>query len=81
VVGGVRVGFDGAEDGVGIEGDLTVEQRAADHVRSEPPGLLQHLERSATLRELRPLLDLLVERDEEVGDVLGIDVGMEVGLL
>ena len=81
VVGGVRIGFDGAEDGVGIEGDLAVEKRAADHVRGEPPGLLQHLERSATLRELRPLLHLLVERDEEVGDVLGIDVGMEVGLL
>ena len=81
VVHHVGVGLHALEDEVRIERHLAVEQRLADHVGGERPGLLDHLEGLAGLGQLLPDLHLGADGGEEIGDVLGEHVGVERRLL
>ena len=81
VVHHVGVGLHALEHEVRVERHVAVEQRLADHVGGERPGLLDHLHSLAGLGELLPQLHLGADGGEEIGDVLGEHVGVERRLL
>jgi hypothetical protein len=81
VVHHVGVGLHALEHKVRVERHLAVEQRLADHVGGQRPGLLHHLEGLAGLGEPRPDLHLGADGGQEIGHVLREHVGVERRLL
>ena len=81
VVHHVGVGLHALEHEVRIERHVAIEQRLADHVGGQRPGLLHHLDGLAGLGELGPDLHLGADGGQEIGDVLGEHVGVERRLL
>ena len=77
----VGIGLHALENEVRIEGHLPVEQRLADHVGRQRPGLLDHLDGLTALGQLGPGLHLAADGGEEVGNVLGEHVRVERRLL
>ena len=81
VVHHVGVGLHAFEDDVRIEGHVAIEQRLADHVGCQRPGLFDHFDCFASARQFRPRVHLGLNSREEVGDVFGKHVRMEGRLL